>query len=337
MDRRTAESRHRLIARVGMGVLVAVSVAPVTGYVGRVAAPLVEQCRELLAQCALVLRAGGAPLRWLPLALLVAGVVYAVADRVRAARRTARALAAHPTRPTHPGEPVGRLAREFGVESRVRVLVGPAPNPAFAAGLLRPHVYVSDALQHALTPSELRAVFRHELHHLAHRDPLRFAGLCFAAKSLFWLPVIGWLAEELMYDAELRADDFAASPRGGVDPLDVATALIKIGRARAATHAPALAATAGIGGFRLLDRRVRRLADDVVPPPASLPRWPLARSAAAVAVLWLAATFVPGPATAGMTMRWGDPCPHDMAALARYCPECDRSAGRMRGCPMAEH
>lgn len=330
MDGRVAEVRHRWLVRASMSLLFVLSVAPATGYVARAAGPLLERCRELLAHCALVLRSAGAPLRWLPLALLVAGLVYAAVDRLRLSRRVARVLAAHRARRAYRGEPVGRLAREFGLEDGVRLLIGLAPNPAFTAGLLRPRMYMSEELQRALSSSELRAVFRHEVHHYARRDPLRFAVLRFASKTFFWLPLIGVLAEDLMEDAEVMADDFAASPRGGSDPLDVASALVKIGR----ESARALAGTAAIGGFRLLDRRVRRLADEPVPGLPSIPRRPVLVSLAALLTLWLASTFSPAASDAAMTMRWGDPCPHPMGDTQRHCPECEKRGEPMRDCPI---
>lgn len=69
MVARIAEVRHRWFVRAGISLLLIVSVAPSTKHVGQTAAPLVERCREILAQCALVLRSAGAPLQWLPLAL----------------------------------------------------------------------------------------------------------------------------------------------------------------------------------------------------------------------------------------------------------------------------
>ena len=331
---RVAELRHRWLVRAGISLLLIASVAPVTGHVGQTAAPLVERCREILAQCALVLRSAGAPLQWLPLTLLAIGLAYAVADRARLTRRVSRVLTAHRVRGVHPEEPVGRLSREFGVERDVRVLVGVAPNPAFTAGLLRPRIYVSDRLQRTLSPGELRAVFRHEFYHRARRDPLRFAALRFAAKTFFWLPLIRLLAEDLMEDAEIMADDFAASPRGGSDPLEVASALVKIGRIGRAS-AEMLTATPAIGGFRLLDRRVRRLADEPVTSRPMLPRRPVVLSVAVLLVLWLSSTFVPGPASAGMTMEWGDRCPHSMEGTDRHCAECERRGEPMPGCPNA--
>jgi hypothetical protein len=329
VDTRALEARHRLLVRAGIGLLLVLSIAPSTGHVGEFAAPIVERCRELFAYCTLVLRAAGAPLHWAPLAVLAAGLSYAVVDRLRLAAKTSRVLAAHGARRVRVEEPVGCLAREFGVERRARVLIGLAPNPAFTAGLLRPRIYVSAELQQALTPAELRAVFRHELYHLVRRDPLRFATLRFASKTLFWLPLVGLLAEELMEDAEIMADDFAAARRGGSDPLDVASALVKIGRA----NATVLAGMPAIGGFRMLDRRVRRLADEPVPVSHALPRRPILLSAAGICMLWLSSTFVSGPVAAGMTMQWSDRCPHSMAGAHGRCPECDTYGEPMRNCP----
>lgn len=334
MGERAEEVRHRWLVRVGISGLLLVSLMPATGRIGQWAAPLVERCREILSQCALVLRTTGAPLQWLPLTLLAAGLVYAVLDRVRLNRRVARMLAAHRVRPAHRGEAVGRLAREFGVTEHVRVLVGTSPNPAFTAGLLRPRIHVSEELQRALSANELRAVFRHELHHHARRDPLRFAILRFAAKTFFWLPVIRLLAADLMEDAEIMADDFAASPRDGSDPLDVASALVKIGRI-GRSNATALLGVAGIGGFRLLDHRVRRLADEPVPSVTglSVPRRQMLVSAAALGLLWVSSTFTPGAAAAAMDMQLGDRCPHSMQATERHCDQCDQRDEPMRGCP----
>lgn len=339
MGNRASEVRHRWLARAGIMLLLVVSLVPATGRIGEATAPLVERCREIFTQCALVLRSTGAPLQWLPLTLLVAGLVYAAVDRVRLTRRVRRMLSAHRVRRVTRGDLIGRLGQEFGVETDVRVLVGTAPNPAFTVGLLRPRIYVSEALQLALSPDELRAVFRHELYHHARRDPLRFAALRFAANTFFWLPVIRLLAADLMEHAELMADDFAASPRGGSDPLDVASALVKIGRVGRA-HAP-LTGVAGIGGFRLLDYRVRRLADEpalVASTVMVIPRRQILLSASALVLLWLASTFTPSAAaaaSAAMTMRWGDRCPHSMQGMQGHCPECERRDEPMRGCPEA--
>lgn len=327
---RSAEARHRALVRFGVAVLLALSVVPATGRPRDVLSPIVDRCREVLERCALVLQAAGAPFHWLPIALLAVGLGYALVDRVRLSGKVARVLRAHRWRRPCPAEPIGRLAAEFGCGTHVRVLIGPAPNPAFTAGLLRPRVYISAELQHRLGSAELRAVVRHELHHLRRYDPLRFALLRFAGKVLFWLPLIGVLAEDLMEDAEVMADDFAADAGGGGDPLDVAAALVKLGRANAEALTVGVAS---LGGFRLLDRRVRRLASERVTRPGVL-RWrPAILSAAALAVIWLASVLGPARVDAAMTMGWRDRCPHLMRGPHSQCPECThRPAEAMPDC-----
>ncbi len=329
-DRRHAEeARHRLFVRTGVALLLMLSLVPATGQPASIAEPFLDRCRELVAQCALVVRALSAPLYWFPLALLLTGVILALVDRVRLSGKVSRVLHRHLLRRVRPDDPVAELAAEFDCLSSVRLIVGVAPNPAFTAGLWRPRMYLGETLQASLTRAELRAVFRHELHHVRRRDPLRFAVLRFAAKTLFWLPLVGALVEDLMEDAEVVADDFAAAPAGGTDPLDVASALVKIGRANAGT----MAGVAALGGFRLLDRRVKRLANEAAVIPLPL-RWrPALLSAAALLALWVIATLPPRSVDATMTMRWGDRCPHAMQAAHRRCPACDdKPLHQMPGC-----
>lgn len=339
-SRCTAELHHRWAMRAGIGLLLAIGVAPISGQVGAAAAPLVDRCRELLSQCALVLRAAGAPLRWLPAAILVCGLVYAVADRVRLSRQVKRFLGVHRRRRARAGEAIHRESLAVGVEEHVRVLVGEAPNPAFTAGILRPRIFIAERLQDALSADELRAVIRHECCHLRRRDPLRFALLRFAAKTFFWLPVIGALADELMDDAEILADDFASSRQDGSDPLDVASALVKIGRMGWGSVALP-AGAAGVGGLGLLERRVHRLVDPAAgtaPRRLRVPWRHAALSAAMLGVIWTSSTFPAGPMAHGMTMQWRDRCPHDMRGTDRHCPECETRTDPMGRCPeMAGH
>lgn len=337
-EARSVEARHRAVVQWGLGLLLVLSLTTTTGQPASVAASVLSGCREILAQCLIVLRATGAPLHWVPLVLLGAGLLYAVVDRIRLSRRVTRLLRRHSLRDPGQDEPIGRIAAELDCLSMIYLVVGIAPNPAFTAGILRPHIYLAEVLQYTLTPAELRAVCRHELHHVRHRDPLRFAVLRFAAKMLFWLPLIGTLSADLMEDAEIRADDFAAD---GSDPLDVASALIKIGRSNAKVvagmdagmHAEVHAGVAALGGFRSLDRRVRRLADECATTRWS-PGWrPMLFSAAALVMLWGSAAFAPQRRDLGMTMRFGERCSHSMPKRQGKCPECDHEQAKtMPGC-----
>ena len=332
-----AEIRHRWMARVGIGLLLAGSLVSVSGQTAAMAAPLVERCRELLAHCALALHAAGAPLQWLPVGLLVIGLVYAVLDRVWLSRRVGRFVGTHRRRRPRAGEAIFLEATALKVDAHVRVLVGDAPNPAFTAGIWRPRIYIAESLQHALSAGELRAVIRHEYYHLLRRDPLRSAALRFAARTLFWVPLVRVLADELMDDAEIMADDFAADPSGGSDPLDVASALVrirKIGEGRVALPAGAT----GIGGFRTLEHRVHRLIDPDSRDGVGRMRRAGGQallSLGALAVLLAASTFAPRASADRMSMQWDDRCHHRTGVVPGHCPECERRATPMRRCQHA--
>lgn len=323
------EARHRLWVRTSVVALLILSLAPATGQARAAAGPWIDRCRTIFERCALVLQTSGAPLRWLPLALLAGGLLYAVADRMRVNATVTRFLRAHRLRRPLPMEPIAQLSDEFGCSASVHVVMGSAPNPAFTAGLLRPRVYVAETLQERLSAAELRAVVRHELYHLQHRDPLRFAILRFAQKLFFWIPVVGLLADDMMEDTEVMADDFAADAAGGGDRLEVASALVKLGR----DQVRLVAGIASLGGFRLMDRRVRRLLSEFGVVRRELRVRSLVFSLMTLAALWLSSLIAPPHVRAAMTMGWRDRCPHSMESASNQCPECDHEApGAMTDC-----
>lgn len=262
------------------------------------------QCDAIVRQCfAALLRLS--PLELIPITLLVAGTVYGVGDFLLQRRRLRRALRAHIRRSPRPGEPLHVLAASHGLSGRVVLLEGPSPNPAFAAGLIRPRMYIAADLQAELTAAELRALFRHEALHVHRRDPLRFTALRFVARTFFWLPIVRVLADDLVEDAELLADDFAAE---STDPLEVAGAVVKVARRASVTLAGAAAAR----GLRPLERRVRRLLGEKPRPASLLPRREALASAMAALALWAVLAWMPVPAGAFVA---GD---HEVA----HCPLC---------------
>ncbi|MGH7476996.1 MAG: M56 family metallopeptidase [Longimicrobiales bacterium] len=305
---RTAEARRRLLLKAGIAVVAAAAMVPVLLHEGSSAA-LLAQCEAIVRQCLQALLRLN-PLEWLAAGLLAGGLVYAVADFARQQRRVRRVVRRHRTRPPRAGEPIHTLAVEHDALRQVRIIEGSAPNPAFAAGLLRPRLYVAATLQATLDGHQLRALFRHELWHVRRRDPLRFTLLRFGARFLVWLPIVGALADDLIEEAELMADDFAAEAE---DPMDVAGALVRV--ARQAGRELALAP--GARGTRPIERRVRRLLGEPVPTPP----WHLRQavvSLAALVVLWGA--FASAPARAAQAP------PHDVAQL--HCPLCAEVGAR---------
>lgn len=281
---RAAEARRRRTLRLTFAVIAAGALAPLVIYQGAVAT-LLTQCEAFVRECLQALLRLS-PAQWVPLAVLLAGVLYAAFDFVRQTRRIRRVLRLHRVRSPAPCEPIHTLARSHHALRHVMIIEGPAPNPAFAAGLLRPRAYIAADLQDELGPEALRALFRHELWHVRRRDPLRFATLRALSRFFFWLPVIGALADDIIQDAELQADDFAAE---AADPVEVAGALVTVARRSGA----ALALAAGAGGLRPIERRVRRLLgeDRDEAPPALLSVRRLAGSLAVLVIVWAGIAF----------------------------------------------
>jgi hypothetical protein len=153
----------------------------------------------------------------------------------------------------------------------VRVFPGPALG-AFCAGLLRPHVYLSQGTLDEVGAAELRAILAHEAHHRARRDPLRLLLARVVTDALRPLPPFAALASRHAALADLAADAAAVRALGDVTPL--ASALVRFDQRAGTGVAP---------------ERVDRLVGEA--PPHTVPAWLLA--AAGVAIAGLAALAPP--------------------------------------------
>ncbi|MBA3264168.1 MAG: M48 family metalloprotease [Thermoleophilaceae bacterium] len=97
------------------------------------------------------------------------------------------------------------------------------PRPqAFCTGLLRPHIYVSRGTLDLLDDDELAAVAAHEAHHAQRRDPLRMFISRTLSDALFFMPVLGRLADRYAALAEFAADEAAVRRGGSRRPLAAA-------------------------------------------------------------------------------------------------------------------
>ena len=248
-------------------------------------------------------------------------------------RRTLASL--HTMEPAE-GDPFRRAAEAAGVDpERVRVVRG-LPTPAFTVGWFRPRVYVAQALGERLKADELRALLAHEGAHVARRDPLRLSLLRFLALTLFWLPALRRLADDVADEAEIQADDRAAREQ----PLALASAILALASWR--TPTPAL--LEGVGFAQrpdLLERRIRRLAGEEPPPASRLTRGSVVGAMLALALVGASGAIMshplpvdhlahpsnhcghPGESPFGhLFCRWGVPreagrlCPHAPVAIA---------------------
>ena len=230
--------------------------------VGLVCIDWVGKCTDR-ATCA-----GTATEHWMPLALAAAIPATGIFLGLCAARsgyllwRTSAGLAVFETVP--PPENLLAAMKAAEVED-VRCLAAVQPQ-AFCSGALKPRIHVTTELVQVLSASELEAVLRHEEHHRRRRHPLLRALLTGVADVMFFLPVVGWLVEAILDDAELAADR-AAIRRVGHQA--VAAALWRVG----SPAMPAPRQAIGFGGAAEL--RAAQLLGDPMPG-----RWPAAR-------LWL--------------------------------------------------
>ncbi len=333
------EQRHRRVVLLAAAALIFFSMSPVFGHhLSGSVSGLLAGMDHLGAICLVALRQLLAPVHELFHVLLIAGLAYAVWDRGRAwhaLRRALRALAHSP--PTH-GDPFWRASQEVGLDMRrVRVVDG-LPNPAFTAGWLRPEVFVARALAERLSVDELTAVLAHEAAHVRRRDPLRLSILRLLSHTLFWIPALRRLADDLTDEAEIAADDAAARATPRVDALVVASTILKLASWRDLDVFPADGAVAT--GFQrpdLLDRRIRRLAGEDTPLMTHVTRRSVGGALSALAIVWISglAMVHPLPAADSGHAKW-DHCEHHhaLAIMHLFCPGFNGGAG-LGPCPHA--
>ena len=296
------EEAHRRFMLLAFGTLLVLSVSPVFGH--HFASGLEHSLAgrdHLGALCVIALHELLRPVHLLFHVLMVAGLAYATFDRVRAARRVRATLHPLAAEPPKPGDAFWTAAGAAGVDpERIRVVRG-LPNPAFTVGWLRPRIYVSAELSERLGAHELEALLAHEGAHVARRDPLRLSALRFLALTLFWLPALRRLAEDVADEAEIRADDRAARER----PLALASAILAM-----ASWRPARLGVGFAQRVDLLDRRIRRLAGEDPPVGSHVTRKSLAGAFLALALVGVSGAVMAHPLPADHAAHPTDHCGH---------------------------
>ncbi|MBC8030427.1 MAG: M56 family metallopeptidase [Pyrinomonadaceae bacterium] len=135
------------------------------------------------------------------------------------------------------------------------------PFPLIAVvGAFRPRLFIARLIFQSLTPAELTAALEHENGHLRAHDNLKRTVAC-ACGDLLLIPVGRGLDRAWLDASEAAADEFAVRRNRRIG-LDLASALVKIGRlipAGARPTMPAVAFLAGEEGTQGFKARVRRL------------------------------------------------------------------------------
>lgn len=280
---------HGRVLLFGIGALIILGTLPVFAH--HLPLPRVESLaatERVGAICLVALYLVLAPVHGLIHVLLGAGAAYAMLDYARGRWHLARALGALDVVVPRADSRVALIAARLGLPSG-RIMVARAPgNPAFTFGSFSPRICVSESLIAVLSDSELRSVLAHESCHLRRRDPLRLAVLRFLALTLFWIPALRRISEDVAIELEFDAD--AAGAQG--EPLVMASALLKAASERSSLH---LALSTGLVRDELLAARVRRLAGEVVTLPSRITRRTIAGATVALAVVWLSGAVVAHP------------------------------------------
>ncbi|MBA3553548.1 MAG: M56 family metallopeptidase [Gemmatimonadales bacterium] len=322
------ERSRRRATRVAFASLLLLGTSPVIAHhVTRGGLDLLAGLDHLGTLCLTALHLLLAPVHHGFHVLLLAGLSYAAWDRLRAWRHTRQALVPLAASRAEPGGPFWEAAVAAGLDPCLLRVVEGLPVPALTAGLMWPLVYVGRDLTEALTEAELAAVLAHERAHVVRRDPLKLFVLRLLACTLFWVPVLRRLADDVADEVEITADDRAAS---GHRPLALATALLTL--AQRGSAAPLPGASLGFHRRGLLDRRVRRLIGEDVPVQSHVTRNSVLEGFAAVALVWSSSFVIVHPMPAAKTLASRPHCEHPAeSALAHLF--CLRGVSATTHCP----
>ena len=297
----TREQSHRRALLLSIATLILVSTSPVFGHhVATRADALLAGHDHLGNLCLIALHVLLSPVHSTFHLLLWCGLAFAVSDRVRAWYALRRTLRALESSAVAAGDALGIAAHRAGLSmDRIRAVDG-LPNPAFTAGFWRPTVYVAASLSTTLDAAQLSAVIAHEAAHVARRDPLRLSIMRFLACTLFYVPALRRLAEDLADEAEIEADDAAASHGDG---LALASAILALAEWAAPNGSGALRAGSAVA-FQpfpppsrddLLERRIRRLAGESAHAGTHVTRRSLGAAGATLIAVWTSGLMMAHP------------------------------------------
>jgi beta-lactamase regulating signal transducer with metallopeptidase domain len=296
------EQSHRRGVLLGMGALIVLGTSPVFGHhLASRAEVLLSGRDHVFNLCLVALHALFAPVHGVFHILLWTGLAYAIVGRVRAAvrsRRTLRALGDAGPRECNEAFVRGALAAR--VDPRSISVVPGLPTPAFTIGVVRPRIYLAGQLPQVLTLDELTSVIAHEGAHAMRRDPLRLAVLRFLGDTLFYIPALRRLAEDMADDAEIAADDLAAAG-SRLKAVTLASAIVKLAAWPGVSVVPSPAVPAGAVGFgraNVFERRVRRLLGEDAAVGTHVTRRSLSGAFAALALVWVSGLIMAHPVSA---------------------------------------
>ncbi len=333
MSVRHGEQAHRRAVLMSVAGLIVMGTSPVFGHhlSQRADAFLLGQ-DHIGSLCLIALHVLLAPVHSGFHVLLLCGFIHAAWDRASAWYGLRQTLRTMEPRVLQGDDRLYAAARRAGLApDRVHVVDG-LPNPAFTAGFWRPDVYVAAALVDTLDVAQLEAVFAHEAAHVGRRDPLRLSLMRFLACTLFYIPALRRLADDLTDEAEIAADDVAVTR---TDPLVLASAILALAdwpgryvgsRALRPGSAVAFQPFGALQRVDVLERRIRRLAGEPVAAGTHVTRRSLGGAVATLSAVWLSGlvmahplpTESAGPAFAPSHAHAASHCRHEGVFALRH-------------------
>ncbi len=227
---------------------------------------------------------GGAGLATLVLAAVELSRQLWRLGQVRRLMATFPRASAEPPRPT-------------GAPLRALVVLGTEEACCFTIGLFRPVVVVSTGLLQRLGPDEVAAALCHEAAHARRLGPLRQLTASVAASAVFFVPVLGDLAQAAQLQEELGADEAAAARYGKAALLSALRVLLAAPQVAGDARAP----LSSMARPAMLQKRLEALGGDY--PRIALRGPRLVASVAGVALLALVGSAVPSQVTAPVPLQ----------------------------------
>jgi Zn-dependent protease with chaperone function len=305
------EQTHRRAILLGLGMLILLVISPLfSHHLFQGTEAMLAGRDHLGALCLIALHTLLEPVHELFHLLFAAGILYAGWDRFRTWHHGRNVLAALEVETPQVGDAFWSAARAAGVEPGIVRVVHGLPTAAFTIGWLHPRIYVAHSLAERLEPDQLTAVLAHEGAHAARRDPLRLSLLRFLTCTLFWIPALRRLADDIADEAEIQADDVAAAGQ----PLVLACAIVALVRSTEEFTLPY--AAVGFHRSELLERRVRRLLGDEPLPGSRLTRWSLLGATAALLLVFVSGAVMTHPLPSQTVPDHSKHCEHQ--SLSRF-------------------
>lgn len=305
------EQTHRRTLLLGIGILILLVVSPLfSHHVFRGTEAMLAGRDHIGALCLIALHTLLEPVHELFHLLFAAGILYAAWDRFRTWSHARNVLAALEVETPEAGDAFWCAACAAGVEPGVVRVVRGLPTAAFTVGWLRPRIYIARGIADRLDAEQLTAVLAHEGAHAARRDPLRLSLLRFLTCTLFWIPALRRLADDIADEAEILADDAAAVR----SPVVLACAIVALARRPEEVAVPY--AAVGFHRNELLERRVRRLLGEEPLPGSHLTRRSLFGATAALLLVFVSGAVMAHPLPAQATPGHSEHCEHQ--SLSRF-------------------